>query len=346
MDLRRLRFSIDSLDHTRGSSAPPFGPRKHKEWHHFVVLGRGFDLLVNFSCCDDLESGGQREIPRLVLLARLDEWDGDIENFDSREARITRGRIRFELGANRMEFRDGAFHIEATLRQRPISVRMTLEPRTQPVLVPGTPMRQGPPLHWLVVPRLQTRGMLRVGEREVCLDGAPAYHDHNWGHFLWGHDLSWEWGFVLPDDEEVPWCLTFVRLTDRARATALDQKLLVWRRERLFRGFREGEVQTEIGARSFRPRTVFKVPRPLALLAPEQAIDVPATFANHVNAGRDFLSCRSQPYDVVQVLIPSETDLGVTIFNEVSARVVVDGELGGEAVRFSGTSMMELIRHV
>lgn len=344
----RIGLGIESMDYTRGSSAPAFGRRKHKEWQHFVVMGDGIDLLVNFSCCDVTSTGaGQpQDQPRLVLLARRGHWDGDIENFSRTETRIDHGDIRFELGRNRLELRDGVFHIDAALRERPIAVRLSLSPRTHPVFVPSTPMRDGPPLHWLVVPRLEAAGTLTIEGIDYSLDGAPAYHDHNWGHFLWGHDLSWEWGFVLPDDAAAPWCLTFVRLTDRARTTAFDHKLVLWRGATLSRGFREGEIQTDISLDFFRPTTLFKAPRAMALLAPEEAADVPRSLENRARAGSDWLTCRCEPYDVVQVLIPSETDLGVTIFNEVSARAVVEGEIGGERVCFTGRSIMELIRHV
>lgn len=342
-----LGRAIESQDFTRGATAPAFGPRKHKEWQHFVAMAAGLDVLINFSLCDVVV--GERvthEQPRLVFLVRESHWMGDVENFPLRGSRIDHGAIHFELGANRLEFRDGVFWIEATLQEVPISVSLRLEPQTKPVFVPSTPMREGPPLHWLVVPRLRAHGTLTIAGRTHDLDGAPAYHDHNWGHFLWGHDLSWEWGFVLPEDTEVPWCLTFVRLTDRARTTAFDHKLVVWRGATLARSFREGELETNIGNSFFRPPSVFKVPPAMALLAPEHAADVPSYLENHARAGHDWLTCRCEPYDVVQVLIPSETDLGVTIFNEVSATAQVEGEIGGERVSFRGRTIMELIRHV
>jgi len=338
--------AIEMMDYARRSPASLGGRGGHKEWLHFVVLAPGVDLLVNFSCCDEVRPGANHAVlPRLVLLSRTDTWDGDIENFAPEDAHVEGGRIAFAFADNRLEFRDGSFHLTAALRERPIAVRLCLKPLTMPVFVPSTPMLDGPPLHWLVVPRLQTSGVLCVGGRDHVLDGAPAYHDHNWGHFLWGHDLSWEWGFVLPDDAAVPWCLTFVRLTDRKRITALEHKLLLWRGTTLSRSFREGELAVETALAHLPLRSIFKAPRPMALLVPELAADVPRHLETHAAAGSDWLSCRCEPYDVVQVCIPSETDLGVTIFNEVSARAQVRGQIGGEAVAFAGRSIMEFIRY-
>ena len=50
--------------------------------------------------------------------------------------------------------------------------------------------------------------------------------------------------------------------------------------------------------------------------------------------------------DVSQVLIPSETELGVTIFNEVLGRSRVHGRIAGEEIDFSGNSVVEHIRYV
>jgi hypothetical protein len=69
---------------------------------------------------------------------------------------------------------------------------------------------------------------------------------------------------VLPDDPAVPWCLTFVRLTDRARTTALEHKVLLWRGAALSRSFREGELQVDTANESLRMDRLFKAPRPLA----------------------------------------------------------------------------------
>jgi len=338
---RAWTSGVEAMDFTRGASAPAFGQRAYKEWHHFVVFAEDLEVLVNFSLCDRLAAdGGQLcEQPRLVCFVRhRGRWLGDIENFSLDEAAVERGRIHFDLGDNHLEYRDGSYRIRAALRSHSISLDLELTARTRPVFIPSTSMHDGPPLHWCVIPRMQARGTVVV-EGETLVVDSPAYHDHNWGHFLWGHDLSWEWGFILPDDPSVPWCVVFVRLTNRSRTTALNHNLLLWRDDMLLRAFHEGQIVTHISPRPFRTGAVFQAPRAAAMLAPGRAFDLPETFDDEVS-----LVCT--PYDVARVMIPSETDLGLTIFNEVSSRVVVHGRVGGERIEFSGRSMMELIRHV
>ena len=338
--------AISLTDYVRRSPFAVGGPGAHKEWQHFAILAPGIDLLVNFSSCDDVRPGATpgAELPRVVLLVRERTWDGDVETFASEEARIRGGRIDFALRHNTLAFRDGVFHIAVEAAERPIALELRLEPRTMPAFVQNIHMIEGPPLHWVVVPRLRTTGWLRVAGREHRLDGAPAYHDHNWGHFLWGHDVAWEWGFVLPESERIPWCLTFVRLTNRARTVALEQGLFLWRGERAVGVFRQHDVTFSTDGALLKPPRVFKVPRAMALVAPEAACDVPRSLEVSAAAGRDWVECHAEAEEVAQVLIPSETGLGVTIFNEVTARTRVRGSVGGEEVAFEGRSILEFIR--
>lgn len=340
--------SIAACDYVRRSRASIGGRAGHKEWQHFAILAPEVDLLVNFSCCDDNRPGAApgAELPRLVLLARTHEWVGDVETYAQDEVQIVGGRIDLRFRNNHLRFDGGVFDIAATLQEHAISVHLRLRPVTAPAFVPSIPMLDGPPLHWVVVPRLETRGTLSVDGRRYVLDGAPAYHDHNWGYFLWGHDVAWEWGFVLPDDAAVPWCTAFVRLTDRARTMALAHKLLLWRGTELVRVFREEVMELQSSPSYLRPQHIFKFPRAMALVAPELATDVPASVRTRAAAGGEWIECHCEAQDLAQVLIPSETELGVTIFNEVSARTRVEGCIDGERIAFSGRSILEFIRYV
>ncbi len=344
----RVAAAVLQTDYTRRPLIKPAQGSAHKEWQHFVVLTDSVDLLVNFSVSDDVrpQAPPGAELPRLVLVVNDGEWDGDVETFAAAETRVVGGRIDFTFAHNRLVFEDGSFHISVRLRERPVSLDLRLTPVTEPAYIPSIPMLEGPPLHWTVVPRLLVTGTITVNGRRHELDRAPAYHDHNWGHFYWGHNISWDWSFVLPADPTNPWSLTFLRLTDRIRSVALAQDILVWRGERMVEVFREREVELQPANSHLEAQQVFKVPRTMALLAPELTADIPAGFTARGRNWRDWIECSCTPYAISQVLIPSETDLGVTIFNEVNARSTVRGCIAGEDFSFSGRSIMEFIRYV
>jgi hypothetical protein len=354
--------AIDRCDFVRRSPWPLGGPGGHKEWHHFAILTAEIDLLVNFSMSDNALPGAKRgdEVPRIVVLLRAGTWDGDVESYDAGgNANVVGGGIDLSFAGNRLGYADGHFSIWVVARERPIAIDLKLEPLTAPAFVPNVGMLDGPPLHWVVVPRLRARGEIKLGSRRIDLTGALAYHDHNWGHFLWGHDVSWEWGFVLPEDPDVPWSVTFVRLTNRARTEVLAQKVLVWSGSGLARAFREESVRFVPSSDYLRPTRLFKVPRAMALVAPETCCDVPRAIrvsagipnhgpddpvASHLGSGRDWIDISCDMGEVGQVLIPSETELGVTIFNEVTARTTVAGCIGGESLAYTGRSILEFIR--
>jgi hypothetical protein len=347
---RRIASSIARSDYLRRSPHSAAG-RRHKEWHHFVIFAPTVDVLVNFSVCNELRNDTPEgvERPRIVLLVRehgnrAHGWDGDVETFAVDDTLACGGRIDLSFRDNTLTFADGCFTIAAALQDRPIAVRLQLTPVTMPVFLPSIAMLDGPPLQWVVVPRLEASGTVTVGAREYAIVDAPAYHDHNWGYFLWGHDVAWEWGFVLPEERAVPWALTFVRLTNRARTVALEHKLLLWKQDALVRVFRERDLEVAADLEYLHAPRIFKVPRPMALVAPETAIDVPRGVLTRARAGDDWLECRCDGQDVAQVLIPSETQLGVTIFNELVAESSVHGCVEGEPVHFHGRSILEFIR--
>ena len=317
----------------------------HKEWFHFCVLAPGLDLFLNFSAMETDGAGlPRRETARVTILVRTDEgWDGDVDTIPPHQVLIRRSAIDATLGASRMRFDERGFTLEASLADRPIALTLTLTPETMPLMRPNTPLEEGP-IHWLVVPRLAASGTVRVGDREFSVENAPAYHDHNWGRFRWGHDFAWQWGFALPSLAAAPWSLAFVRLINRARTSDLGHGLFLWRRGLQRRIFREGEVSiTPRG--HFAPARIAKFPRALALLAPELTTDVPRTLEIAAAARGDAVRCRFEAEDLAQVVIPDDGDFGLTVINEVRGRLTMEGTVDGEAVAMEGRSVFEFLSH-
>jgi len=346
-EVARCAAGIEALDYARRPPPRSDGSSHHKEWHHFVVLGAGVDLLVNFStCAEGLGAGNTAETARIVLLVRTGTggWRGCVESFAPGRVRVAAGTIDFDFAGNILRWHGSRFALAVALAAPRLRLELTLTPVTMPAFSPNIPMLDGPPLHWVVVPRLDVVGWLEVDDTRIDLSGTRAYHDHNWGEFRWGHDVAWEWGFVLPDTADVPWTVTFVRLTNRARTMVLEHRCLLWKGTELVRIFREPDLVAGPSAAFLDPATIFRIPPPMALLVPERAVDVPAAFRCRADDGPDWLDCAWQGEALAQVLIPSETGLGVTIFNEVLARCDVRGQLGREPIAFTGRSVMEFIR--
>jgi hypothetical protein len=336
--------AIEDADWLRRSPFARGGPGGHKEWWHFCVYAPGVDVLVNFSLVDDVRDGAPagREFARVVVLVRDREWDGDVEVFDAGEVEAAGGGLRMRFGDNLVAFEHGRYVIDLRLRRRPIAVRLTLEARCVPSLANNIRLDPGPPINWLVLPRMVASGTLTLGDRVVAVERAPAYHDHNWGHFAWGRDFAWEWGYGLPAGDDNPWSMVFVRLSDRAHTRAYMQALFLWRGAVQHRVLRGADV-TVAREGFLRASRVFKLPRVMALVAPGTVTDVPRSLTVTARGDGDEVRCRFDAEDVAAVVIPNDHDPGVTVIHEVSGVVTVDGRVRGEPVAMRGRAVFEFL---
>ena len=345
-DVERLHREIDRADYVRRSPAWWGGPRGHKEWLHFVILGSDFELLVNVSFCDDLRAavGEPAEVARLTVLVRgANGWDGDVETFAPDDVRVSHGGIDIQFGDNRLLYRGGLYHLRMALRARSLAADVVIQPGTSPARAPNIPMLDGPPLHWLIVPRCFASGVVRLGGESIQLERALTYHDHNWGRFRWGQDFSWRWSFAMPNQPSVPWTVAFASLTNRMRTHVCSQGLLIWRGAQRCRVFRHEDMEFESSLEFASLREVFKLPRVMALLAPSDASELPREVVLRACGDGDWLEYRFAPESVGQVVIPNDTDLGVSVLNEVAGRSSLRGSIGGESFDFETRSIFELL---
>jgi hypothetical protein len=118
--------------------------------------------------------------------------------------------------------------------------------------------------------------------------------------------------------------------------------MVLWRGREQLRLFHSDEV-TVWHEGLLRAQKVFKLPRVMGLVSPGDATDVPKRFIARARRGSDHLDLEFVANDLAQVIIPNDDDLGVTIINEVSGHVSVNGKVGGERVEIDGTSIFEFL---
>jgi hypothetical protein len=257
--------------------------------------------------------------------------------------RIRGGHVDLTFGPNRLLFDGEVYRITVSLAERPITADLELRPLTMPGHAPNIPLPDGPPLHWVIVPRLLASGRVTMDGREYRFENVAAYHDHNWGHFLWGHAFSWIWGFSHPIDNDVPWSMAFVRLANRTRNHTLAQGMFLWKHAFNHRVFLDDDLELRMDIGFLRPKRVLKIPRVMALLSPGTAIDVPSWVEMRAQGDGDHLVYRFEAEDVAQVVIPSDTALDVTIINEVTGRSSLEGRLRGEKLSVEGRAVCEFL---
>lgn len=346
-DSRRLARLLADTDYFRRSPSRLGGRGEHKEWQHFIVHTEGMNLLVNFSLLDEPLPGRTQsaEVARLIVMAHGEAgWEGDVERFEDGEVEVVAGHLHARFGCNTLRFEEGTWHLKVALRERPVSVELELVPVTLPALSAHHLLAPGRPISWLFLPRLEARGAVTLAGRTVRVDGAPAYHDHNWGHFGWGDDFCWEWGSAVPREASNPWSVVLVRMADRGRTAARYQALFLWGGGESLRVFRDEELRFSAPG-GFEPGRTFSLPRPLALLAPGTAADLPRVLEVHARGRGDELRMTFTPRHAARLLLPGEGSLEqLTTIHEVLGPVSMHGRVRGETVVMEGPAVFEFVR--
>lgn len=339
---RALRDALTRADRFRRVPPSLRSTRGHKEWLHFCVYGDDIDVLLNFSVVDDLSPGSDGELARLTLLAGRGGWEGDLVTFPLGSWSTGVGEAYAEFPGGFVQYRGGRYFLQAELEKAGLWVRLFLEPVTMPSLVNNVQVGDGPPIHWMVAPRLLATGEARVGTRTHRFERVPAYHDHNWGEFRWGRDFAWEWGFGLPREAENPWTVVFVRLSDRQHTRVMMQGLFVWRGHREAKVFRGRDLTIELEGQFSEPPGCI-VPGVMRLVHPGSATDVPSVVHIHARNGADWVRVTFTSKAVGQVVIPNDDDLGLTIINEVQGDLHVEGTIRDEEFAFDTQTIFEFL---
>jgi hypothetical protein len=185
-----LFHEIDRFHVPRGAAA---GDSTWAEWHYFnVILAPDRWIYLTFMVAGRVGTPG--EWGGRVLLTVRDEAGHRALTRDlpDTEVRFDTTRADLSLGpANTVQQRGGVYAVRADVGGARIDLRVRPAPGRYfpPSDLGGTDLISG-----YVAPALYA-----TAEGDVCLPGRPceriegaqAYHDHNWG--IW-RDVSWEWG--------------------------------------------------------------------------------------------------------------------------------------------------------
>jgi hypothetical protein len=339
---------VARLDHWRGTSSANRGSVGNKEWHHFCVLGKRVDLVVNWSLMAGLQSaeGKVDEAGRVTLLVRDRQgWRGGIERFGAEAVKVEAGAIDAAFGRCSMRFDGRAYRLDVKLARPDVAARLILRPLVTPALTDPLRLGHGGTMRWLVVPRLRVSGWVEVEGRRYELEDAPGYHDHDWGQFQWGGGFAWTWAAALPRDLSNPWTLTTTQVTDERRLELFTSSVVVWKGQDLARSFRrEGITSTSSGYLNPGKTRPLRVPSAMWLASPSEAFDIPARHEVRAESRGDVVELQLDLRDYAQIAIPSDADDDTTaILSEIRTEARADGRIRGERLRLRGSALLELL---
>ncbi|MGB3351559.1 MAG: hypothetical protein WBB00_02165 [Mycobacterium sp.] len=318
-------------------------PEGFKEWHHFVIHGRGRHILINFSLNSGPSGAGQlRLAPRVIVIAHHDRWCGAIERFDEAALDVSADLGELRVGSNRMHVLPDGYRVVVDMPNHHIRGELDFVSVSRPFVVNNQPIGEGR-MSWLFVPRLRADGWLRIGGQEHRIEHELAYHDHNWGRFRWGDDFGWTWGTVLPQSPDDPWSMVFLQMTDRARLNYLSQALYVWHHDEPAAIFRHAAVRTRShGALPNGPDCT--LPPQMRLILDGQAPGVPECVEISAERAGDTVHAEFRARSYARLAQPSEVSLDrSTVLCETSGTARVAGTVGGEALDFDGAGIFEFL---
>ncbi|MDX1579030.1 MAG: hypothetical protein R3266_11115, partial [Gemmatimonadota bacterium] len=186
-----------------GFHAPPASVRGDStwaEWHYFNILLPDGWLYLTYMIAGDVPEGrwGGRMLGTRVL------GDGELvyeATYEPGDVDFAPGRADLRIGPSSVRIDpDGVYRVQAEIPPadggadgaRALVVDLAIAAPVRKYLPPvdlgGSDFASG-----YVVPLLDARASGRVCRGTGCrtIEGARAYHDHNWG--VW-RDVTWEWG--------------------------------------------------------------------------------------------------------------------------------------------------------
>jgi hypothetical protein len=318
-------------------------PEGFKEWYHFVVQRPGWRLLVNFSLTHEASHPGSSQLtPRVIVIAHDERWAGGIERFDDSELDVSADLSVLTIAGNRMTVLPDGYRVVIDLPEHDIRGEFDFTSVSRPFCINNQPVGDGR-VSWLFVPRLRTDGWLRIGGREIRLEGNVAYHDHNWGRFQWGGDFGWTWGTILPSEPDDPWSLVFQQMTDRRRLHCYYQALWVWRHDEPVAIFPPAAVQTRFRGVLGRAADC-TLPSPMRLVLGGEASDVPQSIEIAATRAGNTMHAQFEPQSYARLAQPSEVFLDRSVvLCETNGSARVTGSIDGEDVDFVGAGVFELL---
>lgn len=322
------------------ASARPTG---FKEWHHFVVHGRGLQLLINFSLFNEgIDTDRVRLAPRVIVIAHAENWAGALERFDEEALNVSADLGELTIGGSRMTVLPDGYSVLIDLPDKGIHGELLFSSPSRPYVVRNEPVGSGR-ISWLFVPRLRADGWIRIGGEEHRIENDLAYHDHNWGRFWWGDDFGWTWGTILPAGPEDPWSMVFVQNTDRSRLRYFSQALYVWRHDEPATIFRHAAVRARSEGRLKRAADC-TLPPPMRLLLDGEVPGVPERIDITARRAGNTIHVEFCPHSYARLAQPSEVRLDrSTVLCETGGTTRVRGWINGEDVDFSGTGVFEFL---
>lgn len=191
---------------------------------------------------------------------------------------------------------------------------------------------------WSAVPVLSVSGSLRLEGEDIPLNGARAYHDHNWGRWFWGEDVAWEWGaFVLGEGITV----VVARGTDKQHYIRQAPHVFLIQDQRTF-GFDPAQITLTLDVEPTRIQR--RLPGALAAIHPDRrTLDLPRRVTLVGESARARFELVFDADTAAQLLLADPMRPGFGFINEVAGTCRLSAVLDQKQLRTKGIGIFEYV---
>jgi hypothetical protein len=325
-----------------GLHLPPRGdPTRalYKEWLHVNIIDRdaGIVGLVNASLHGDPDD--PRSMSTGAALLHIDGigWVGNAATRSFAEARLGTSSIALVDVGIVVEPHRGRVLASASMPMHRFALEIEMHAESQPFSFSDPfPFGSGW-MSWYGVPRLSVRGRASFDGRELSLDRAIGYHDHNWGRFRWGDDARWEWSVMLGADGS---SFVFARATSRDLQQITGGPMLVADTPQGRRVFGGPTVEFSTCERLEVP--LRRMPGALAALHQDwMQPPLPRRAVIHAGDGIDRLALEITFDAAAQIITADSLEPKYGFVHELSGAFEAKGIIGGSAIATSGLAAYE-----
>jgi hypothetical protein len=199
-------------------------------------------------------------------------------------------------------------------------------------------------LNWLIVPDLDASGHLTVAGATKPFHQVVAYHDHNWGHWKWGEDFGWDWGFATaprPIHDAPALTVVFGRTASRNRAAIYEQTMAIWNNAELVKLFTRRQVRAR--REGCYAGDIPRLPGAARLIDQGRVLNVPAHYYVSARDDGDWLDIEYRIESALQIAVPTDFGFGLVDLNETFGSTRIRGEIGGLSVDFVTRACFEFM---
>ncbi len=314
----------------------------YKDWLHLCVFEPRSRVvgIINVALQGD-PADDRARATGLALFHRPDGgWFGNLEVCGLSRAQVGVSSIALEQVAIAVDPRSGM--VSASVRQPDdqLALELTAQPAGPPLLVDRKMPLGAGWISWYAVPRLTLKGEVRIGAERLALEDAHAYHDHNWGRWLWGQDVAWEWGCFLADDSGPSFA--FLRLCDRdhRRFDSTMFSMVIGSDRRSFQG---PAVSAHCPSQppDFRVR---RLPGALAALHQDHVRPhLPNQLRIKADDGFENVALEFRPRAGAQLITAEPATRGYGFIHELVGEFEAEGKVDGRSFAASGMGMFEYV---